>query len=324
MKRYGNLFHKIYDIDNIRLAHKNASKGKGSYRDVIMVNKHPEKYFKEIQSLLVDKKFINSKYKIEHKNDKGKLREICKLPYYPDRIIHHSIMQILEPIWKSSLIADTYQSIKGRGVHKAKRKIEKHLANYTPEYCLKIDIKKFYPSIDNSIMKSTIRRKIKCKYTLWLLDEIIDSIKGLPIGNYLSQYFGNIYLSRMDHILKENLKVKSYFRYCDDVVIMHSNKKFLHYCLYVIKKVCKDIKLEIKSNYQVFKTFKRGLDFLGFRFFRFYVLLRKKIATGFKRATKNNSIDSISSYYGWIKSCSAYNLWIYGKIILSKQQKGVI
>jgi hypothetical protein len=233
-------------------------------------------------------------------------------------------MQILEPIWKSNLITDTYQSIKGRGVHKAKRKIEKHLANYTPEYCLKIDIKKFYPSIDNSIMKSTIRRKIKCKYTLWLLDEIIDSIKGLPIGNYLSQYFGNIYLSRMDHILKENLKVKSYFRYCDDVVIMHSNKKFLHYCLYVIKKVCKDIKLEIKSNYQVFKTFKRGLDFLGFRFFRFYVLLRKKIATGFKRATKNNSIDSISSYYGWIKSCSAYNLWIYGKIILSKQQKGVI
>ena len=142
MKRFGNLYSKICNIENIKLAHKNASKGKSNYKEVIMVNKAPDYYFNEIKLMLENKTFINGEYKTEKKNDKGKIRDICKLPYFPDRIIHHAIMQILEPIWKKTLINDTYQSIKGRGIHKAKNKIERCIKTNHLPYCLKIDIKK--------------------------------------------------------------------------------------------------------------------------------------------------------------------------------------
>ncbi len=131
----------------------------------------------------------------------------------------------------------------------------------------------------------------------------------MPIGNYLSQYFGNLYLSSLDHIMKEELKAKYYFRYCDDIVILHHSKHYLRFCLFVIKINIKKLKLKLKRNYQIFKTYKRGLDFLGFRFFKRYTLLRKSIALGFKRASRKNKTNSISSYYGWIKSCNAFNLW---------------
>ena len=95
MKRFGNLYNKICNIENIKLAHKNASKGKSNYKEVVMVNKAPDYYFNEIKLMLENKTFINGEYKTEKKNDKGKIRDICKLPYFPDRIIHHAIMQIL-------------------------------------------------------------------------------------------------------------------------------------------------------------------------------------------------------------------------------------
>ncbi len=125
MKRYGNLFEKIVDIDNIKLAHKNARKGKSGYKDVQVVNADIDRFCKNIQELLISKKFNTAEYVMFTKNDKGKIREIYKLPYYPDRIIQHAIMQVVEPIWKKTLITDTYQSIKGRGVHKVLPKIKK-------------------------------------------------------------------------------------------------------------------------------------------------------------------------------------------------------
>ena len=127
MKRYGNLFHKITDIENIKLAHKNASKGKGKYKEVKMVNSDIDYYCNQIKEMLDNKTFKNSPYTMMKKNDKGKIREIHKLPYYPDRIIHHAIMQVLEPIWKKTLIPNTYQSIKGRGIHKTKRDMQRDI-----------------------------------------------------------------------------------------------------------------------------------------------------------------------------------------------------
>ena len=150
--------------------------------------------------MLVNKTFKNSKYETFIKNDKGKRREIYKLPYYPDRIIHHAIVQVVEPIWKKTLIADTYQSIKGRGLHKAIRKIQRNVRMSDKKlYYLKMDINKYYPSIQNDKLMQLIRRKIKCKDTPQLIDEIVDSTIGVPIGNYLTQYFGNIYLNSVNH-----------------------------------------------------------------------------------------------------------------------------
>ena len=228
MKRYNNLYPKIYNLSNIKLAHINARRGKLHYSEVKIVDANPERYFMKIYNMLKNKTFHNSRYKIFTIFDKGKERKIFKLPYFPDRIIHHCIMNILEPIWTKSLIADTYSSLKGRGIHKGVKRVKKVLRDREgTRYCLKMDIHKFYPSIDHNILKQVIRKKIKDKDLLWLLDEIIDSAEGIPIGNYLSQYFGNLYLSELDHWLKEQKRCKYLFRYCDDMVILYSNKRRL-------------------------------------------------------------------------------------------------
>ena len=157
-----------------------------------------------IHDMLKNLTFKNSPYQVFlKKTESGKIREIYKLPYFPDRIIHHCIMQIMEPIWFPTLIRDTYSSIKGRGIHDGVNRVKKALRDETgTRYCFKMDIKKFYPSVDHNVLKRVIRKKIKDRDLLWLLDEIIDSTKGLPIGNYLSQYFGNLYLSELYHWVK--------------------------------------------------------------------------------------------------------------------------
>ena len=129
MKRYGNLYPKMWDIENIHTAHLNARKGKAHYSEVQMVNINSEKYFIEIQDMLKNKTFRNSEYTTYLKQDNGKEREIFKLPYFPDRIIHHCIVQVLEDIWTKTLIEDTYSSLKGRGIHKGLERIKKAMTN---------------------------------------------------------------------------------------------------------------------------------------------------------------------------------------------------
>ena len=321
MKRYGNLYHKIYDLDNIRMAHKNAKKGKAHYSEVKMVENNLEKYFIKIHNMLKNKTFYNSKYDVFTRNDKGKEREIFKLPYFPDRIIHHCIMNILEPIWMKTLITDTYSSLKNRGIHKGVKRVKKALQDKrNTKYCLKMDIRKFYPSINHNILKQIIRKKIKDKDLLWLLDKIIDSANGVPIGNYLSQYFGNLYLSTFDHWLKEQKKCKYMFRYCDDIVILHSDKIYLSQLRKEITRYLdSNSKLKLKNNWQIFPTNIRGIDFLGYRFFHNYTLMRKNIAKRFKQKIKFikknyytlspvNVLSSIMSYCGWMKFANCHDL----------------
>jgi len=317
MKRINNIFEKIYEIENLKLAHQNAQKNKKNYSEVKKINKNEEIYLAKLQQMLIEKTFKNSEYKIFKKIDKGKEREIYKLPYFPDRILHHAILQILEPIWKKTLIKNTYQSIKGRGIHKAMKNVKKSIDELKENriYCLKMDVQKYYPSIDNQILKQVIRKKIKDKNILWLLDEIIDSTTGVPIGNYLSQYFGNLYLSEFDHWIMEIKKQKHYFRYCDDLVILSHNKDELHDLLKEIKTFLNEkLHLKLKSNYQIFPINKRKLDFLGFRFDEKNIFLRKSIAKSFKRKIIDvrklkNPLNSIASYWGWFKYIDDKQLW---------------
>lgn len=322
MKRYGNLYEKIYSLENIRLAHKNARKGKTFYKEVQMIDADPETYFMRIHNMLKNKTFKNSKYVVFKRNFDGKEREIFKLPYFPDRIIHHCIMQILEPIWAKTLIRDTYSSIKGRGVHDGVKRVKEAMKDVdNTEYCLKIDVRKFYPSVDHTILKKIIRQKIKDQDVLWLLDEIIDSTSGIPIGNYLSQYFGNLYLSGLDHYAKEILHVHLYFRYCDDIVILHKDKSILHHLLESIDGYLKgELYLSLKDNYQIFPVDERLVDFLGYRFGHGFTLTRKRIVTKFKRKAielmsnsislvrKHNLFSSLMSYIGWLVHADSMNL----------------
>lgn len=313
MNRYGNLFSKIVSLDNVIKAHENARKGKRHYSEVKMVDSNPLKYIEEIRTMLKNGSYNVSQYETFEKNDKGKTRKLYKLPYFPDRIIQHAVMQVLEPIWKPMLITDTHQAIKGRGVFTCLDRVRKSIQESGCTHCLQMDISKFYPSINNEKLKQEIRRKIKCKGTLNLLDVIIDSCEGVPIGNYLSQYLGNVYLSRVDRLMKEGMKAKHYYRYCDDIIVLSSDVEYLHICKDVMTRAFLTLDLSVKKNYQVYEiNSNRGVDFLGLVIYRNKVKVRKSILKSFKRMTQrieSSSAKSIISYYGWFKNARRFEVW---------------
>lgn len=310
MKRLNNLYQRIISIENLNLADIKASAGKSKQYGVKVHNRNRAENLQQLNEMLSAKRYSTSKYHV-FKVYEPKERDVYRLPYFPDRITHHAIMNVLEPVFVSTFTADTYSCIKKRGIHAAARNIKKSLKDvHGTKYCLKMDIKKFYPSIDHSILKELIRRKIKDRDLLWLLDEIIDSAPGLPIGNYLSQYLANFYLTYFDHWVKEELKMKHYFRYADDMVILASSKKELHQVLAAIKiYLSEKLKLSIKENYQVFPVEARGIDFIGYVFYHTHTLMRKSIKQNFARAmAKKPSLASIASYMGWAKHCNSKNL----------------
>jgi hypothetical protein len=314
-------------MDNLKAAHKNAKKGKGWYQEVKQVDSNPEYYLGLLQNMLINKTYHTSEYQTFYKTEGNKKRLIYKLPYFPDRICQWAVLQVIEPILLRNFTADTYSAIPGRGIHLCFYRLQEAMQKDVKgsQYCLKIDAKQYYPSIDHAILKEKYRRLFKDDDLLWLLDEVIDSTPGeagIPIGNYLSQYSGNFYLSAFDHWIKEVKGVKHYFRYMDDIVILHESKEYLHRLRKEIDEYFHTkLKLTIKENWQVFPTFKRGLDYVGYRSFLEYTLLRKSTCKTFKAkmvAINKKRLNgeelsysewcSINSYKGWLKHCDSYRL----------------
>lgn len=345
MKRYGNLYEQIYSMDNLRKAHQNARKGKGWYEEVKAVDADVEGYLKRLQEMLINHTYQTSPYEKFIKHDSGKDREIFKLPYFPDRICQWAILQVIEPYLIRHMTKNTYSAIPKRGIHAALHDVQDAMWKDVPncQYCLKLDVRHYYPSINHDILKAKFRRLFKDGELLWLLDEIIDSIctaniedirdlwfldedvdeeTGIPIGNYLSQYCGNFYLSDFDHWIKEEKRVKHYFRYMDDIVIFGSSKEELHALKREIDVYfMRELRLTVKGNWQVFPSYVRGVDFVGYRTFLNYTLLRKSSCTNFKKkmvAIREKTASgqmmnyskwcSVNSYKGWLKHCDSYRL----------------
>ena len=322
MKRVGNIFDKVISLENLRLADEKARKGKLHSYGVKVHDKNRDANLLALHESLKNGTSKTSKYHI-FKIYEPKEREIFRLPYYPDRILHHAIMNILEPIWVSVFNKNTYSCIKNRGIHACAKDV-KHALKQDPDgtrYCLKIDVRKFYPSINHEILKQVVRRKIKDSRLLALLDEIIDSVpSGVPIGNYLSQYFANLFMAYFDHWLKETKGVKYYWRYADDIVILAPNKDVLHSLLHEIRAYLRDnLNLKVKRNYQVFPVDSRGIDFLGYVFYHSHTLLRKSIKQKLCRRvaklnkrkvapTKEQYKQQICSWWGWCKYCDSIHL----------------
>lgn len=318
MKRYNNLFDKIVTLENLYLADKKARRNKGRRKDIQEFDKDRENLLTKLRDDLINENYVTSEYDTFIIRE-PKERLIFKLPYYPDRIVHHAIMNVLEPIWRSIFINNTYSCIKKRGIHKALRDVRSALKDkQNTVYCLKLDVKKFYPSINHEVLKTIVRKKIKDEKLLRLLDGIIDSVDGVPIGNYLSQFFANLYLTYFDHWIKERKNVKYYFRYADDIVILHSDKTYLWQLLNEIRDYFDNLKLEIKKNYQVFRVEDRSISFVGYNIYHDYVLIRKNIK--YKMCKKTSVLNKlihlsfdeyrqqVCSHIGWIKHCDGINL----------------
>ena len=321
MKRAKDIYSRVIESKNIYMAITNASKRKRTRANVKKVLNNLGKSVEEIQRILVNESYIPSPYEKVKVLDgvRKKERIIFKPTFFPDQIIHWALMLQLEPIIEKGMYDYCCGSVKNRGILYGARYLKKILVKdrKNTKYCLKLDIKKFYPSIDKEILKKKFRKILKDKRALELLDKIIDSVdSGVPIGNYTSQWFANYYLQDLDHYIKEQLKIKYYIRYMDDMVLFSRNKKELHKCRLLIADFLQKESLVLKDNWQLFKTDSRPLDFLGYRFYRGYTTLRKSNFLRIKRRVKKiykkkklTFLDASAtiSYYGWLKHCNSYN-----------------
>ncbi|MBR5860724.1 MAG: RNA-directed DNA polymerase, partial [Bacteroidaceae bacterium] len=216
--------------------------------------------------------------------------------------------------------ADTYACIKGRGIHSLLQKIRKDLREDPAgtRYCLKLDVRKFYPSIDHDTLKMVVRKKIKDPDVLWLLDDIIDSAEGVPIGNYISQFFANLYLSELDHQIKEFIGLRYYYRYADDIVVLSDSKQYLSGVLVFINDYLNNERLlDIKRNYQIFPVDVRGIDFVGYVIYHTHCLARKRNKKGLcrevaklrKKGLTNEEIRlRVASRLGFMVHCDSKHL----------------
>lgn len=296
MKRKGYLFEQIICIENLQLANNLAKKKKS--RQSVKYQINLEQHLLKLQQSLRDELYNTSEYN-NFTIYEPKQRIVSSLKY-EDRIVHNAIVNVIGTIFVKIFISQTFSCIKGRGILKGLNTLKYYLKDVeNTRYCLKLDIKKFYHNVNHDILKQQLITKFKDKKLLRLLDNIVDSFpQGVPLGNLTSQYFGNFYLSKFDNWLKEVKRVKYYLRYCDDVVILHSDKQYLHDLRKEIQDYIKDnLKLEL-SKYQVFPVKARGIDYLGYVTYHSHCKIRKSIKL--KMIKKLNEINK-SSYYGWLK-----------------------
>ena len=321
MRRHGNLWARVVDPQNIRLAYARARKGKGWQHNVRRFDRNLDANLERIREMLVSKTYRASSYRLKMVYE-PKLREIFVLPFSPDRIVQHALLAVVAPIWDRMFLADSYCCREGKGPHKGSTRTMEHVRKY--RYCLKCDVSKFYPSIQHDVLMGIVQRKIKCPDTLELFREIIYSPgggKNAPIGNYTSQWFGNLYLNELDMMVKHQLRCRAYLRYCDDFCLFHDDKVLLGYMADKIKQFVGEHLSLTLSKCDLFPT-SRGVDFLGYRHFpEGYVLLRKGTAKRVRRrlnaipamlASGRIALDTarsmIASARGWMRWANTRNL----------------
>jgi retron-type reverse transcriptase len=319
MRRHGNLWEKITAPENIRLAYTKAKRCKPRLRGVINFAKDPDANLEAIRASLLDKTFRTSPYheKILYEPKK---RTVYVLPFSPDRIVQHALMAPIIPIWEKLFIHDSYACIDGKGIHRGSARAMEFVRRNA--YCLKCDISKFYPSMDHEILMQIIRRKIKCADTLWLLEDIVRSFPGgknVPIGNFTSQWMGNLYMNELDQYAKHVLKIRDYIRYCDDFLFFHNDKAVLRDVSRKVEDFAGGVLKLRLSKSDLFPT-SRGVDFLGYRHFKGYILLRKSTAKRVAKRLKNMQglyeagkitaeycRSALASAYGWVRWANTHN-----------------
>jgi RNA-directed DNA polymerase len=346
MKRYGQLWDEITSFENLLLAARKAQRGKRFRPNVLEFNDRLESNLLVLQSQLRNQTYEPGGYRT-FEIFEPKPRIIAAAPYI-DRVIHHALCNVIVPIFERSFIRDSYANRSGYGTHRALQRFTQFARS--SRYVLQCDVQKYFPSIDRPILKSLIRRKIKCKETLWLIDLIIDNgnyveiplqhfpgdtllsplerSRGLPIGNLTSQFFANVYLNGLDHFAQEELRIPKYLRYVDDFCLFGDDRAVLSFARTAIEAYLMKLRLvihPIKS--QLFET-SYGANFVGFRVFSDHVRVRgDSLKRGRQRFRKNQRrvllgrmtlVEWSRSTNSWMAHLKHADSWRLRQLILAE------
>lgn len=346
MRKIRDLYPTIICKENLYRSAYTASKGR-RYRDTTAdFNFHLEEEIACLHRELSTDAYHHGKYRVFTIYE-PKERRIAAASFR-DRVVHHALHDVIEPIIDKTFIYDSYACRKNKGTHKAVDRAQKFLrAN---AFCFHGDIKKFFPSINHDILKALLRKRIVDRKLLRLLDEIIDSAlgifdaggrsKGLPIGNLTSQFFANLYLNELDYFIKFDLRRKFYLRYMDDFLILGNDKKEL---LEIREKTETFLKNRVdlalqEGKSQVYKT-THGIKFLGVRIYRDYRRLTSDNVRRFKKRLKkfaclfendkmkaNEICDSVRCWTAHSKSANtrALRFGIYDGLIKKENCLGAL
>jgi len=348
MKRHAGLFDQIVSFENLYLASRKARRGKRYKGSVISFEANVEEELLRLQEELATRSYTPGQYR-EFTIYERKPRKISAAPYR-DRVVHHALCNIIEPLFEKTFIFDSYACRRGKGTHKA-------VARFTAfcrknRYVLKTDIRKYFPSIDHEILLQKIKKKIKCPDTLWLTRVIIEGSnkqeeirnyfwgddlftpfqrgKGIPIGNLTSQFFANIYLDDLDHFIKEDLKCPYYIRYVDDLTIFANEKKMLWQVRDAIADFLSRERLLLHSGKTYIAPVSVGIDHLGYRVYPDHRRLRKDNSLRFEGKVRKMSQfyksglislekvnASVQSWLGHASHADTYGLRkkIFGEVV---------
>jgi retron-type reverse transcriptase len=320
------LWYNVIDFENMYHACRAASLGKRYQDEVLQFNHRREEKLIELINRLIWDMYrplpLREFWIIDPK------KRLISAPAFRDRVIHHALVQVIEPIFENRFVQETFACRVGKGTHAAMRhtawcaRVAKR--RWGSYYVLKGDIHKFFQSIDQGMLKGIIRRSIRDRKVLNLIDIIIDSHdsgeegKGIPIGALTSQLFANVYLDPLDHYIKEVCQVTYYARYMDDFVIVHHDKAYLKELLERIKDFLAHLELSLNPKTGIFRD-KHGIDFCGYRVWATHVKPRKSTLKRAKRRLRKmtriyktnvgileHAKASLNSFLGYIMHCNGW------------------
>ena len=321
MKRCGNIFSKVTDFHHLyNSAHWAVSGKKNKYLvQDFFLNLEPE--LLKLQDELINKSYEPRPYHLFFIRD-PKVRLICA-PDFRDQVVHHSLCSLIEPIFERTMIHHSYACRVGKGSRRAIEYAKTNVRRY--KYFLKLDVRKFFHSVNHELLAGIIARKIKDKDVLKLIDVILahqppatELGTGLPIGNLTSQHFANMYLNQLDHFINEKLKISGYLRYMDDLLLFSDDKKKLWECYYAIQDYLSEkLKLKLKDKATLLAPVMQGIPYLGFRIFPGLTRIKRENLQRSKKRLKlrkkqlEAGVITEESYYQSVRSILGF--WDQGQ-----------
>jgi len=329
MKRVGRLWDDLVSFDNLLLAFQKARKGKRRRKDVARFEFSLETELLDLQSALISGHYRPGSYRLFTVYER-KPRQIAAASFR-DRVIHHALLNVVEPWLDRRFIDDNYACRRERGVHRAVDRYQVWAQRYA--YVMKLDVASYFPSLNHQILKAQLRRHIKDRQVLNLFDQIIDGSPlnsasslvyfsgddlfspleercGIPIGNLTSQFLGNLYLNEVDHFIKQSLCSRAYLRYVDDLFLLSDSKAQLHAWRHAIEQRLIPLRLRIHPRKaQVFQV-SEGVDVLGYRVFPSYRLLRNENGHRFSRRLRRFAAGYRAGELDWVDFNPSVQSWI--------------